>query len=113
MSGTRKIAAGLERVRETLRNAEDISPDPASLGKVRHSPGYKPAAGSADLSKLSDLSRLSELSNLSVSPFLNPTWTALQRDLFEERAAILEFDGGMQRRTAEYLARRIVDESLL
>ncbi|SLN73613.1 hypothetical protein ROA7450_04153 [Roseovarius albus] len=31
-----------------------------------------------------------------------------QRDAFEERAAIMEFDGGYSRALAEYLARRVI-----
>ena len=31
--------------------------------------------------------------------------------MFEERAAIIEFDGGTERHKAEYLARRFVDET--
>ncbi|MEM1151059.1 MAG: hypothetical protein AAGI03_10940 [Pseudomonadota bacterium] len=35
-------------------------------------------------------------------------FTALERDLFEERAAIMEFDGGLARATAERRAARLV-----
>ena len=36
-------------------------------------------------------------------------WTELERCLFEERAAIMEYEGGLPRELAEYFAAREVD----
>lgn len=50
------------------------------------------------------ISRLSQMSAPSVA---NPNWTELELDWFEERAAIMEFDVGLHRSAAEYLARSL------
>lgn len=51
---------------------------------------------------------MSEVSVLSV--FANPNWSDIDRELFDERAAIVEYEGGLNRNRAEFLARRWIDE---
>lgn len=95
-------------IREALDNAEVILPPlRGQTGpRIPSEADGKPEVPMSQLSKKSDLSHLSGMSQTTLA---NPNWSDLERDLFEERAAIIQHDAGFPRSRAEYLARRFVD----
>ena len=108
-----KNTSGLERVRAVLENPVTVSlrdneAPPRRTGVCGETVGREVKL--SDMSRLSQTSDMSVLSAPSTSSYINLDWTAEQVHLFEERAALLEYDGEMERSVAEYHARRIVDQ---
>ncbi|NNE80001.1 MAG: hypothetical protein HKN18_06970 [Silicimonas sp.] len=100
---------GIQRIRECFANAEDLT---HFARRIENSKGYRNRTGHSrnqDLSQMSGVSQLSGLSQLSASRFVCPYWSELDRDSFEERAAILEYDGGFSRVTAEQMASQMIN----
>lgn len=87
------VQSGIEAVRATLRNAEKVTFD---LGGQTF---RKPSVHKLPKSQKSQESR-----PIDVQFGLSE----LEAELFEERAAVLEYDGGMPRRTAETRALTLV-----
>lgn len=85
--------AGIARVRACFENVEDIYP----VGDPRNREVDAPAAQSAYLSQLPQLPQQQAPACKALSD---------QEDAFEERAAIIEYDGGLPRALAEFLAGR-------
>lgn len=86
-------STGIERVRACFENAEEIFPVVSAEGRCAPSRG-------------------SSRGSLPQMPLLPQPKVRARRvitdedDRFEERAAIIEYDGGMPRPLAEFLARR-------
>lgn len=96
---------GRMRVRAVFQKAERIysSVDGsccASVDALRKAESRQ----EADLENLSQASQSSQESNLSQLSQSGSDWSDLERELFEERAAIIEFESGTTRRRAEFLA---------
>ena len=109
-----KITLGCERVRSVFRNPITVHLHNDEFPSCSTGAPNKSAGTKAKLSTLSHLSQMSDMSVLSAhskSIYIDPNWTAEQLCLFEERAAIFEYDGGMVRSVAEYYARKIVDQN--
>jgi len=109
-----KITLGCERVRSAFRNPITVHLNNDEFPACSTGSSKRTADTKVELSTLSHLSQLSEMSVVSAhseSIYIDPDWTAEQLCLFEERAAILEYDGGMVRSVAEYHARKIVDQN--
>jgi hypothetical protein len=83
--------AGIARVKACFENAEEIFP----IGDARNREAGHRVIPSKNLPQLPQLPQQQ-----------TPTCRALteQEDAFEERAAIIEFDGGLPRELAEFLA---------
>lgn len=77
----------LEAIREAFRNAEEIT-----------FPWEKPASSSVNSQHSQDSQAVRLTSHL----------TKQEQDIFEERAAIMEFDGGLERAAAEQRALLLV-----
>lgn len=112
MSQSEASDDGLQRVRDSANNLENVGPLPATVNATALPSVDRYVQPRTNLSKMSNMLQLSTLSCLSASAFINPAWDREERDLFEERAAIIEFDGGLGRSQAEYLARRCIDNAL-
>lgn len=54
--------------------------------------------------KSQEMSQVSQPMRQCSSKYIQTSWTAIEVDLFGERAASLQFDAGMSRARAEYLA---------
>ncbi|SLN74065.1 hypothetical protein ROA7450_04196 [Roseovarius albus] len=88
-----ELAIGAERVRQAFLNAEVLD-----LGEGPQRPSSKPKRRL----ELSQKSRESQVATRVAK--LN----RVQRDEYEERAAIIEFDGQYSREIAEYLAMKMM-----
>lgn len=104
---------GVEAVRRTFRcNIVNVYPAPIEdQGPPRAGSG-ECSTFHSQVSDLSETSGLSKESDVSSTSELDLGWTEEQRDHFEERAAIMEYDGQIDRRLAEYLARGLVQRSV-
>lgn len=85
--------SGIERVRQILMNAEDVTFD---IGD-QVGPKVSPEAGRHYLPQMPQLPQVHTSSNQVLSD---------DDDTFEERAAIIEYDGELPRKFAEFLARQ-------
>ena len=86
-------AAGIARVLACFENAEDIFP----VREAETGRGYPVRSPRCTLSQMSQMPQ-----------HQTPACTPLsdQEDAFEERAAIIEYEAGVPRPLAEYLARQ-------
>lgn len=96
-----RAKSGIELVRQIMLMGERIYQEAVELDPL-------PVVGSNEASRLKDVSgsaRLSELSSLSgLSGTAHELPESELDDLYEERAAIMEFDGDIERGLAEFLA---------
>lgn len=92
-------------VREAFENPIPVEPMSGFIGGEKTFRNCKAPSDNNEMSEVSDLSEMSSMSEVSRSPHIDPTWSEVERDIFEERAAILEFDAGFSRGRAEFYAK--------
>jgi hypothetical protein len=90
---------GAEDIRRAFDNAENV---PSIISKAMFQPKTSKPANEGQESDLA--ARARSYQKLIQSKFVEGGWTEGQRDDFEERAAIMQFDGGATRALAEFLA---------
>lgn len=99
----------LARIRALFGNAEDITDAPNQNephNSLQNTGKENPATPA---SRVSESSRVSRVSSVSTPNLVSSAWCETARDAFEERAAILQYEAGLPRATAEYLARSQVE----
>jgi hypothetical protein len=90
--------AGIARVRACFENAEELFP----AGDPRNKEKESPAAQTRYLPQLPQLPQQQAPARKVLTD---------REDAFEERAAIIEYDGGLPRSLAEFLAGRWHEQS--
>ena len=101
---------GVMAVLKCFANAETIHPGRIEPDLSKSTSLLTPRSRLLKVSQMSRKSTASQTSQLSIPGMVNPNWTELERDQFEERAAILEFDAVLPRGLAEYRARSAIEK---